>query len=102
MESLRPPPPCAKTPRPADLQAGSGKRDGAVQERYASAMTEGPDPQHGAEAAGVAPRRLAFDCIAEVLRGRTALADVFEARRGTAGLSGRDEALARAIATVAF
>jgi 16S rRNA (cytosine967-C5)-methyltransferase len=65
-------------------------------------MTEGSNSQHGAEAAGVAPRRLAFDCIAEVLRSRTALADVFEARCATAGLSGRDEALARAIATVAF
>ena len=65
-------------------------------------MTEGLTVQHGAEAAGVAPRRLAFDCIAEVLRSRTALADVFEARRAGTGLSGRDEALARAIATVAF
>jgi 16S rRNA (cytosine967-C5)-methyltransferase len=65
-------------------------------------MTQGPTPQHGAEAAGVAPRRLAFDCIAEVLRSRTALAGVFEARRASAGLSGRDDALARAIATVAF
>jgi 16S rRNA (cytosine967-C5)-methyltransferase len=65
-------------------------------------MTEGLTVQHGAEAAGVAPRRLAFDCIAEVMRSRTALADVFEARRAGAGLSGRDEALARAIATVAF
>ena len=37
-------------------------------------MTEALDLQHGAEAAGVAPRRLAFDCIAEVLRSRTALA----------------------------
>src|SRR3954449_3051985 len=56
------------------------------------------DSQH----LGLGPRQLAWDTVAEVLRSRTALDDVFEVRRKGADLSARDEALARAIATVAF
>ena len=52
--------------------------------------------------AGVPARRLAWESVSEVLRARAALDETFEARSGRAQLPARDEALARAIATVTF
>ncbi len=51
---------------------------------------------------GSAPRLLAATVIAEVLKSRIGLDDVFEARAREARLEPRDEALARAIAVVSF
>jgi 16S rRNA (cytosine967-C5)-methyltransferase len=54
------------------------------------------------DAEGLAPRRLAWTVVHDVLRRRAALNDVIEGSSAEAGLSARDAALARAIATVAF
>jgi 16S rRNA (cytosine967-C5)-methyltransferase len=52
--------------------------------------------------AGLEARRLAWTAVAETLRRRMALDDVFDELAGRAGLEGRDESLARAIAVVTF
>jgi len=52
--------------------------------------------------AGFEARRLAWTAVAETLRRRMALDDLFDELAGRAGLEGRDEALARAIAVVTF
>jgi 16S rRNA (cytosine967-C5)-methyltransferase len=48
------------------------------------------------------PRRLAWNAVAEVLKRRAPLDDVLDELAPAEGLSARDEALARAIAIVAF
>jgi len=52
--------------------------------------------------AGLEARRLAWSAVAETLRRRMALDDVFDDLAARAGLEPRDEALARAIAVVTF
>jgi 16S rRNA (cytosine967-C5)-methyltransferase len=54
------------------------------------------------EPSGLPARRLAWSVVDEVLRSRRALDEAFERAAGAAGLEHRDEALARAIAVVAF
>jgi 16S rRNA (cytosine967-C5)-methyltransferase len=55
-----------------------------------------------AEPAGLPARRLAWDVVDEVLRSGRALDETFERAARKAGLEGRDEALARAVAVVTF
>jgi 16S rRNA (cytosine967-C5)-methyltransferase len=54
----------------------------------------------GEEQAGLPARRLAWIVVDEVLRSRRALDETFDRAARAAGLAGRDEALARAIAVV--
>ncbi|WP_246505122.1 RsmB/NOP family class I SAM-dependent RNA methyltransferase [Microvirga antarctica] len=58
---------------------------------------EQPDTQ-----AGLGPRRLAWEAVSETLKRRVPLDDVLDELSPAAGLSVRDEALARAIAIVTF
>jgi 16S rRNA (cytosine967-C5)-methyltransferase len=54
------------------------------------------------QTAGIEPRRLAWNAVAEVLKRRAPLDEVFEELARDAALEPRDEALARAIAVVTF
>jgi len=58
------------------------------------------DDRH--EQAGLGPRRLAWNAVTETLKRRVPLDDVMDELSPAEDLSARDEALARAIAVVAF
>ena len=67
-----------------------------------SARARQPRPDDREEPAGLPARRLAWDIVDEVMRSGRALDEVFERAARAAALEARDEALARAIAVVAF
>ena len=67
-----------------------------------SAPARQPRPDDREEPAGLPARRLAWDIVDEVMRSGRALDEVFERAARAAALEARDEALARAIAVVAF
>lgn len=83
--------------------AGDGQRQGRRGLVGLNAIEAGEiEGEERAAADGVGSRRLAWLAVADVLRSGRALDDTFERLRAGAGLSSRDEALARAIAVVSF